>query len=243
MRRRTLATAAVALAVAVGGAAGCGGDSVSEDTSEATTAATPTTPATTSSTTPATAPGGTVPTTAPTAPLTAASLPPADAISGVGKGTPRTIDSASEFVDVLYQAGDPAKPAAVRRLEDAGYRTAILRDQAGTNPDTGIALLRSYAIALGSEDAAKQEVSDAVEEVRNASAARSEDVDTGIPDAEALRLEIDQGTVQGAVIFVTFPSGSEVYGIQAVATSAGALDQEEILGAARDLAAKVGATP
>ena len=238
MRRRTLATAAVALAVAVGGAAGCGGDSVSEDTTEATTAATtapaPTAPATTAATT---ASDG------PSAALTTADLPPENAISGVGKGTPRTIDSASEFVDVLYQNGDPAKPAAVTRLEDGGYQTAILRDQAGTDPQTGIALLRSYAIALGSDDAAKQEVGDAVDEVRNASAAQSTDVDTGIPDGEGLRVDVDTGGVQGAVFFVTFPVGSEVYGIQAVATSGGNLNQDEILGAARDLATKAGATP
>jgi hypothetical protein len=243
MRRRTLAAAAVALAVAAGGVAGCGGDSESNATTEATTAATtapaPTAPATTTGTT--TAPATTAARTG--AELTASSLPPADAISGVGRGTPRTIDSASEFVDVLYQTGDPAKPGAVRRLEEAGYRTAILRDQAGSDPDTGIALLRSYAIALGSDDAAKKEVADAVEEVRNATAAQTQDIDTGIPDAQAIRVDIRQGTVEGAVIFVTFPVGSEVYGIQAVATTAGALDQDAILGAARDLANSVGATP
>jgi hypothetical protein len=238
MRRRTIATAAVALAVAVGGAAGCGGDSSSDDTTEATTAAT-TAPATTAPAT--TAPSTT--STAPAAELTKDSLPPPDAIAGVGTGTPRTIDSASEFVDVLYQSGDPAKPAAVRRLEDAGYATAILRDQAGTDPETGIALLRSYALALGSDDAAKQEVADAVDEVRNASAAQSSDIDTGIPDAEGLRVDIDQGNVQGAVVFVTFPVGPNVYGIQAVATNAGNLNQQEIVDAARDLATKVGAAP
>jgi hypothetical protein len=238
MRRRTLAAVAVSLAVAVGGAAACGGDSNTENTTEATTAAT-TAPDTT--TTATTAPPTT--STAPAAELTEDSLPPADAVAGVGRGTPRTIDSASEFVDVLYQSGDPAKPAAVRRLEGAGYRTAILRDQAGTDPQTGIALMRSYALSLGSEDAAKQEVVDAVEEVRNASAARASDIDTGIPDAQGLRVDIDQGNVQGAVVFVTFPVGSDVYGIQAVATNAGNLNQDEIVGAARDLATKVGATP
>ena len=241
MRRRTLATAAVALAVAVGGAAGCGGDSASEDTTEATTAAT-TAPTTTAPATPVpgTTSGGS---TAPAAALTAADLPPENAVTGVGKGTPRTIDSASEFVDVLYQNGDPAKPAAVSRLEEGGYQAAILRDQAGTDPETGVALLRSYAIALGSDDAAKKEVADAVDEVRNASAAQSSDIDTGIPDGEGLRVDVDQGGVQGSVIFVTFPVGSEVYGIQAVATSGGNLNQDEMLGAARDLATKAGATP
>ena len=63
-------------------------------------------------------------------------------------------------------------------------------------------------------------------------------VDTGIPGGEGLRVDIDQGGLQGAVIFVTFPVGSDVYGIQAVATSPGNLDQDEILGAARDLANK-----
>lgn len=242
MRRRTIAIAAVALAVAVGGAAGCGGDSVSEDTTQATTAATtaPATPA--PATTPGTAPttGGT--STAPAAKLTKADLPPEDAVSGVHPGTPRTIDSASEFVDVLYQTGDPAKPAAVRRLEGAGYRTAILRDQAGTDPETGIALLRSYAIQLGSPEAAKKEVGDAVAEVRSASAAKTSDIDTGIPDGQGLRVDIDQGAVQGAVVFVTFPVGSRVYGIQAVATSGGNLDQDALLKVARDLASKAGAT-
>jgi hypothetical protein len=240
MRRRTIAAAAVALAVAVGAAAGCGGDSKSEaTTTQATTAATtPAPPATTPSTTPTT--GGT--STAPVAKLTKADLPPEDAVAGVHPGTPRTIDSASEFVDVLYQTGDPAKPAAVRRLEDAGYRTAILRDQAGTDPENGIALLRSYAIQLGSPEAAKKEVGDAVAEVKSASAAKTSDIDTGIPDAQGLRVDIDQGAIQGAVVFVTFPVGSRVYGIQAVATSGGNLDQEALLKAARDLSAKAGAT-
>lgn len=228
MRRRTLATAAVAIAVAVGGAAGCGGDSSADDTTEATTAAT-TAPAVTA---PATSGGGT---TAPATALTAADLPPANAVGGVGKGTPRTIDSASEFVDVLYQNGDPSKPAAVTRLENGGYRTAILRDQAGTDAETGIALLRTYAIAMGSDEAAKQEVSDAIAEVRSASAAKTTDIDTGIPDGQGLRVDIDQGGVKGAVVFVTFPVGSTVYGIQAVATSAGNLNEDEIVGTARDL--------
>ena len=34
-----------------------------------------------------------------------------------------------------------------------------------------------------------------------------------------------------------------VYGIQAVATNGGNLDQDELLGVARDLATKAGATP
>jgi hypothetical protein len=241
MRRRTIAATAVALAVAVGAAAGCGGDSKSEaTTTQATTTAaatTPAPPATTPSTTPTT--GGT--STAPVAKLTKADLPPEDAVSGVHSGTPRTIDSASEFVDVLYQTGDPAKPAAVRRLEDAGYRTAILRDQAGTDPENGIALLRSYAIQLGSPEAAKKEVGDAVAEVKSASAAKTSDIDTGIPDAQGLRVDIDQGAIQGAVVFVTFPVGSRVYGIQAVATSGGNLDQDALLKVARDLASKAGA--
>lgn len=242
MRRRTIAAAAVALAVAVGAAAGCGGDAKSEaTTTQATTTAatTPAPPATTPGTTPTT--GGA--STAPAAKLTTADLPPQDAVAGVNSGTPRTIDSASEFVDVLYQTGDPAKPAAVRRLEGAGYRTAILRDQAGTDPQNGIALLRSYAIQLGSPEAAKKEVGDAVDEVRSASAAKTSDIDTGIPDGQGLRVDIDQGAVQGAVVFVTFPVGSRVYGIQAVATSGGNLDQDKLVGVARDLATEAGATP
>ncbi|HTI33067.1 MAG TPA: hypothetical protein VL422_05270 [Miltoncostaea sp.] len=240
MRRRTIAAIGVALAVAVGAAAGCGGDSkTSEPTTQATTAAATTpAPVTTPGTTPTT--GGA--STAPAAKLTKADLPPENAVAGVHPGTPRTIDSASEFVDVLYQTGDPAKPAAVTRLENAGYTTAILRDQAGTDPETGVALLRSYAIQLGSPEAAKKEVGDAVAEVKSASAAKTSDIDTGIPDAQGLRVDIDQGAVQGAVVFITFPVGSRVYGIQAVATSGGNLNQDELLKVARDLATKAGAT-
>ena len=145
---------------------------------------------------------------------------------------------------MLYQNGDPAKPAAVSRLEDAGYRTAILRDQAGTDPDTGLALLRSYAIALGSDDAAKQEVADAVDEVRNASAAQSTRHRHRHPRRRGPRgWTLTRAVSRARVFFVTFPVGSEVYGIQAVATSGGNLNQDEILGAARDLATTAGATP
>ena len=67
---------------------------------------------------------------------------PPNAIAGVHAGQLQTIDTAEAFVDVLYQNGDPTKPDAVKRLEDAGFSGAVVRDQVGTDPDNGLALLR-----------------------------------------------------------------------------------------------------
>ena len=241
MRTRTTATVLVLLSLGLVGLAGCGGDSQSEETTQASTAAS--TPAPTTATT---SPPGTasVPSTAAANALGDESLPPQDAVPGVRVGASRTIDTAEAFVDVLYQDGDPAKPAATDRLEEAGFDGAIIRDQVGTQPEAGLALLRTYAIRLRDEDAARKEVDDAVDEVRSSSAARTSDLEiAGIPDAQGLRVDVDQGQVTGAVVFVTFPVGNVVYGLQGVATTGGAIPQDEMIGAARDLATKVGATP
>ena len=242
MSRRT-ATALALISLGLVGLAGCGGSGGSDSTT--TSAGVTTAPATVPPPV-ATAPLPTpsVPATAPTAPFGAESLPPENAVPGVGPGEARTIATAKELVDVLYQAGDPTKPAAQARLEDEGYAGGILRDQAGTDPTTGLALLRSYAIRLRDEAAARDEVSAAIDEVRRSSAGGSSDVEvSGIPDAEALRVQVTQGGLSGTVVFVTFPAGGAVYGIQGVSANGPDVPQDQIIGAARALAKRVGATP
>ncbi|WP_217914602.1 hypothetical protein [Miltoncostaea marina] len=234
--RRRIAVAASALATA-GVLAGCGGGSTVTETvttdqlpRTATTAPAPSTAAT--GTTEG-AEGG----------LTGEDLPALAGVPGVGSGSDRDLDDAGEFVDALYQAGDPVKPQAEARLEAAGYADGVLRDQIGSDPSTGIALLRSYVVELRDEAAARGEVEDATDEVESASSAASRDLEVPeIPGARAMRLDVDQGGVQGAVAFVTFAVGPRLYGVQGVA-GAGELPQDELLQAARDLYAEVSATP
>ena len=125
MRTRMTVTLLVVLSLGLVGVAGCGGDSVAEDSTEATTTAAATTAATSPGTPPATTSGAT---TAPAGAVGNESLPPPDAITGVHAGQLKTIDTAEEFVDVLYQNGDPTKPDATKRLEDAGFSGAVVRD-------------------------------------------------------------------------------------------------------------------
>ena len=56
-------------------------------------------------------------------------------------------------------------------------------------------------------------------------------------------VDIQQGTLTGAVVFVTFASGPVVYGLQGVSTNAATLPEDEIVGAARDLYERVTAAP
>lgn len=237
MKSRLAAAAAITLAVA-GLLAGCGGDSDTV-TQTVTTDQLPTTaPATTA-----------VPTTPTTAPATTPAvdeshLPPAGALPDTQAGTTRELDDAQEFVDALYQVGDPSKPAAQARLESAGYSGGILRDELGSDPQNAIALFRTYAIALSDEAAAQGEVDDAADEVESASSAPSTPIEVSeIPGARGLRLDLDQGGTTGSVAFVTFASGPYVYGLQGVSTRAETLPQDEIVEAARQLYAQVSTQP
>ncbi len=243
-----MSSAVVVTGVAVAlGLAGCGGsDTVTETVttgSPASTATlTPTAPASTASTAP--------PTTAPTttAPPGALSesrdLPPQDAVAGVRAGTVKTLATAKQFVDALYAEGDPGKPAAQTRFENAGYAGGILRDQLGETPETDIALLRTYALALRDPAAAQGEVDAGADEIRRTTQATITDIDLpDIPGARGLRVEIDQAGTKGSVVFITFAAGSDVYGLQGVSKSGAALPQDEIVGAARDLYEKVTAAP
>ena len=241
MRARAAAAAAASLALLAGAAAGCGGssDTVTRTVTTDSLPGTVTTPAP-----PATAPPATTPATPPAAAVGEDSLPPSDALAGLRTGVARPLGDAQSFVDALYQAGDPVKPSAVARLSASGYTGGILRDQVGQDPARGIALFRTYAVALRDEAAARAEVGAAIEEVRASTTQPTRDLDlSGLPGAQGLHVDIEQGAITGAVTFVTFSSGRYVYGLQGVSTNAATLPEDEIIGAARDLYERVAAAP
>ena len=225
MRRRA---ALLLSAAALAAAAGCGGST--------TTEAVTTDPR----------PGTTTPTAAPTAPSgdLEGRLPPEDALAGLRPGRTQELPSPQAVVDALYQAGDPTRDAAERRLARAGYEDGVLRDQSGEDPSTGPALMRAYVIRLRDAAAAWAEVDDAVDEVRATSTAPASDVDVpDVPDARGIRVDISLGEASGGVVFVTFPAGPYVHGLQVVSRSEAALPEDELVAAARDLYAGAGAAP
>ena len=175
--------------------------------------------------------------------ITTDRLPPPDAIGGVRAGALRQLGDAQAFVDALYLAGDPTKPAARARLEGAGYAGGELRDQAGEDPATGIGLLRTYALLLRDEAAAGAEVDAAVDEVRATTPSAMEIEVPDLPGARGLRAEVAQAGLSGAVVFVTFAAGPYVYGLQGLSTAEATLPQDEIVAAARDLYERVTTAP
>jgi hypothetical protein len=223
--------ASLALAVA---AAGCGGSgaTVTETVTtgiESVVSAAPSPPTTA---------------TAPPEALGADDLPPEDAVAGVRPASPETLATASALVDKLYAQGDPNKPAGIRRFEEAGYAGGVVRDQPGRDSSAGLALLRSYAIALRDEAAARREVVAGVDEVRRTTPATITDVPVaGVPGARGLRVDIDQAGTRGTIVFITFAAGASVYGLQGVSQGDAPMPQDEIVGAARDLYEQVTATP
>jgi hypothetical protein len=243
-RRLGLAAPAVAVSLALGvGLAGCGGSdaTVTETVTTGTGSTATLTPP------PATAPPATTASTtasAPSAALGADDLPPEDAVPGVRAAPPATLATATALVDKLYAQGDPNKPAAAKRFEDAGYAGGIVRDQSGEDVATGLALLRSYALALRDEAAAQAEVEAGVAEVRRTTPATITDVAVSdVPGARGLRVDIDEGGTRGSIVFVTFAAGANVYGLQGVSQGDAPMPQDEIVGAARDLYEKVTAAP
>jgi hypothetical protein len=219
------ALAAILAVCAVAAAAGCGGSS--GDATEAATTAAPPAP------------------TAPTAPADdlASRLPAEDAVPGVRAGELRPLPTAQEFVAALYQAGDPVRGAARRRLRAGGYADGVMRDQAGDDPRTGVALVRSYAIRLRDEAAARGEVDAAAAEVEGSRLGEAAAIDVGgVEGARGLRVEVSQGGIAGQVVFVTFPAGPDVIGIQAVARAGADLPADEVVRAAQDLAARLGSS-
>ena len=225
MRRALAATLAVG---AIALAAACGGSSGDGSTEAASTAAPP--PPTGASTA-ATAPADEL----------AGRLPAEDALAGVRPGELTPLPTAEDFVAALYQAGDPARDAARRRLEEGGYADGLLRDQAGEDPAGGVALVRSYAIRMRDDEAAQGEVDAAAAEVEDSPLGQATALE--VPDVEGargLRVEVSQGGIAGQVVFVTFAEGPYVQGIQAVARAGADLPQDEVVRAAQDLAARLG---
>lgn len=245
--RRRLGPAAGGLAVSLAlgiGLAGCGGSDATVTETVTTGAASVATIAPPPPTAPAVGTATATAATAPAARLGADDLPPEDAVAGVRPAPLTTLASATAFVDTLYAQGDPNKPAAAKRFEDAGYDGAIVRDQPGEDASTGLALLRSYALALRDDEAARQEVAAGVDEVRRTTPATITDIEVAdVPGARGLRVEIDQGGTSGAIVFVTFAAAANVYGLQGVSQGDAPLPQDEIVGAARDLYERVTAAP
>jgi hypothetical protein len=218
--RRALAAVLVALAVAL---AACGGSSSDDATGGRATATAPAPP-----------PAGDL----------AGRLPPEDAVPGLRPGTPGRLRTAAAFVGALYQAGDPMRAAAGRRLEGGGYAEGVLRDQAGEDPETGVALVRSYAVRMRDDGAARAEAEAAAAEVEDSPLGDATELEVpGIEGARALRVEVTRGDFSGTVIFVTFAEGPYVHGLQAVARSGADLPEDEVIQAAQELAARVGASP
>lgn len=215
MRRRL---AALLLAVAVAFAAGCGGSS-GDDATRATTAAPP----------PADDLG--------------ARLPPVDAVPGVGPGTTRDAPTARALVDALYRRSEPTRDPALARLRAAGYAGGVVRDQQGADPEAGAALVRSYAFRLRDDEAARAEVEAAVDEAAASPDARDpQPVEVpGVEGAAGLRAGVAEGGVAGRVIIVTFPQGPYVQGVQAVALEGATLPEDDVIRAAQELAARIGA--
>lgn len=159
------------------------------------------------------------------------------AVPGLDARAPRRLTSARAAVEVLYRPGDPAAADARRRLEAAGYSGGVLRDQAGSDPDAGLALLRTYALALGDEDAARAEVRASIAEVRASTRLPIEEVAPGIPDARAIRIDLRHAGARVRVLFVTFAVGSRLHGVQAFARGGGAIPQAAVLRAVADVRA------
>ena len=164
---------------------------------------------------------------------------------GVKVGSLQQLADAQAFVDALYQTGDPSKPRAVSRLAVGRLRRRALRDQVGEDPAKGIALFRTYAVALRDQAAAQAEVDAAVAEVKAQTTAPTTDIDVSdMPGARGLHVEVDQGGVKG-IGRVRDLRGRplRLRASRASSTNDAALPQDEIIGAARDLYEKVTAAP
>lgn len=236
MKARRITALACALGIAVGATA-CGGDSatVTVTTDQLPTTA-PTTSDSTTATTLSTPETQSTDTTADLPDLALRErLPPADANPDATAGTVRDIATASELTAALYSPGDPAATPAAEKLDAAGFAGAVLRDDKGDNPATGLALFRSYVIELGSPEAAVEESDRSVQEVSDTTILDTENFSVPIPDARGVAASGSQSGQELAVEFIAFPLGPYVYGIQAVAAGSNGIDRARMLDIAQQL--------
>jgi len=137
-------------------------------------------------------------------------LPPADANPDATAGAVRDIATASELTAALYSPGDPAATPAAEKLDAAGFAGAVLRDDKGDNPATGLALFRSYVIELGSPEAAVEESDRSVQEVTDTTILDTENFSVAHP-RRARRRGLRQPERPGAGgEFIAFPLGPYV---------------------------------
>jgi hypothetical protein len=221
--RRTLAAVLCACCVALAGA--CGGSSDDGASEAATTEAPAPSP---------TAPAGDL----------AGHLPPEDAVEDLGAAALRELPTAQAFVEAFYQRDDPTRDDTQRRLVAGGYAEGLLRDQLGEDPENGAAVVRSYVIRMRDAAAARQEVAAALAEVARTTPGETTEIDLeGVEGGGGVRLELAEGDATGSAVFVAFPAGPYVHGIQAASRSGADLPEDEVVQAAQDLAARVGSAP
>ena len=214
-----LAALALGLAACGGGGGGGGGKTAATTRTASTTATGPATESTS---------------TAPSA--LASRLPPQDAVPGLSPGDPKDLPTVDSLIDALYQQGDPTRPAARLRFTTGGFQEAVLRDQTGTDPATGVGLLRTYVIRLGTPAAASREVRASVDEVKRTTNAPIHDIAVpGVPGARGLGVTVTTSGTTAQVAFITFAAGPYLYGYQAFARGGADLHLADIKRSVRDV--------
>lgn len=217
MRKLPAMATLAALATTTALVAGCGGDEtvVQVTVTQHTGVSIPTTP--TAPTTPTFPTTPTTPTTPGTTTDTVADLevrlPPPSVVDNMNSGRTRHLPQAQDMVGALFKTGDPGADAAIRRLESEGYEDGYLRDQFGGSEATSPVLVRTYVFRVRDEATARREVTQAMEEVRQSSTAKLTDVPLEGSYGEGVRADLNGGN---RILFVSWASGRDVYGIQVV---------------------------
>lgn len=157
-------------------------------------------------------------------------LPAAGALEGTRGGTTMDLDEAEDMTEALYAQGDPARIPAAEQLERSGYAGGVLRDDTGTDPQSGVALFRTYVMELGDAAAAEEETDRSVDEVLATTQLDTDEFDvSSIPGARGVIATGEQGGVNLAVFFVAFPVDRFLYGYQVVARSENGIDTDRVV--------------
>ena len=169
-------------------------------------------------------------------------LPPVGAIPGLTPGRVVNLPTAAAWVSALADAGDPSKPAAVRRLRAAGFRGGVLRDErrGGARP----VLFRATVARLSGPRAARAEAAGAVAGVARSGEGGGEAVAVpGVPGAHGTEIAVRALGRSIRVLFVSFAAGPYLYGYQAVALGGGDSPRPDVLAAARAAYERWGGVP